>query len=155
MIRAATPADIPHLIAMNQALHAESPRYSTLSFSEQKLRMQWGQMLTGTLSTDPMGGIFIAERGGETIGMIAGFVTEHFFSYDKVASDYTLYIKPEHRGGFTAVCLIRVFEQWAIGQGATDIIPGTSTMINAEGTRDLYLRLGYEHYGYSMFKRIK
>lgn len=155
MIRKGTMADMPAVLEMCKALHAESPRYRDRSFDEQKIMAGSRRMLEGTLTTEALGGAFIAEKNGEIIGMLGAFITETPFGHDRIATDYTLYVKPQHRGGMAAVRLIKAFEQWAIENGASDIIPGTSTMLNAERTRDLYLALGYEMYGYSMIKRIR
>jgi GNAT superfamily N-acetyltransferase len=155
-VRPATPDDLPALLAMGRALHAESPRYSRLSFSEAKIRALALQMTTGTLTTDAPGGALVAEKAGILIGMMAGYVFSPFFSEDKVATDYTLYVVPdERRRGKAAVALVRAFEAWAVEQGVTDIIPGTSTMIDAEGTARFYEKLGYEKYGYAMIKRVR
>lgn len=154
MIRAATAADTPVLIEMGRALHDESKRYSERGFAPEKLEAL-ARSLFGTATTEGEGGAFVAEKDGKVIGMLIGFVREQWFSYDKLASDYTFYVRPEHRGSMAAVRLIKAFEAWAISKGAVDILPGVSTMIASERARDLYLALGYEHYGYSMLKKVK
>lgn len=148
-------ADMPAVMEMCRALHAESPRYKDCNFDEQKIIAVVRRMLEGTATTDAIGGVFIAEKDGEVIGQLGAFITETYFGHDRIASDYTLYVKPQHRGGMAAVRLIKAFEEWAIANGASDIIPGTSTMLNPERTRDLYLALGYELYGYAMRKKVR
>lgn len=154
-VRAATVDDIPAIIAMGQALHAESPRYSRLSFSVKKVDKLLREMTEGTLISDAPGGVFVAEKEGQVIGVLGGYVTQPFFSDDKIATDYTFYIQPGHRRkGRAAVQLIRAFEVWARDNGATDIIPGTTTMIDADATVRLYEKLGYVKYGYTLIKRL-
>lgn len=154
-IRNATVDDIPVLIAMGRALHDESPRYSHLSYSEEKVERLIRSMIEDTLVADAPGGAVVAIKDGIVVGMIGGFVTSPFFSDDKIASDYTFYVKPEHRGtGRVALRLIQAFEQWAITQGVRDIVPGTSTMIDADGTAALYRHLGYEKHGFIFRKRV-
>lgn len=148
--------DIPVVIAMGRALHAESPRYSRLSFSDDKVTALVRSMVSGTLVTEPAGGAFVAEKNGQIVGMFGGFITTLFFSDDKIASDYTFYIAPEHRRrGRAALALLFAFEAWAIGQGAVDIVTGVSTMIDVEGTASFYQKLGYVHHGCMMIKRIQ
>lgn len=155
-VRPATEADISILIAMGRALHAESPRYARLSFSADKVENLIRHMITSTLVTRAPGGAFVAEKGGIIIGMLGAFIHSPFFSDDKLASDYTFYIVPEHRRrGRAAIALIRAFEQWAFDNGALDIIPGISTMIDAESTAHFYNKLGYERYGYTFIKRLR
>lgn len=154
-IRNATVDDIPVLMSMGRALHAESPRYSYLSYSDEKVERLIRSMVEDTLVAEAPGGVVVAVKDGIVVGMIGGFVTSPFFSDDKIASDYTFYVKPEHRGtGRVALRLIQAFEQWAIAQGVRDIVPGTSTLIDAEGTAALYRHLGYEMHGYIFKKRV-
>lgn len=154
-VRPATVADIPEMVAMGRALHDESPRYARLGFDQEKVEQLIRSMVVGTLVTDPTGGALVAEKGGKLVGMIGGFIASPFFSRDKFASDYTFYVRPEQRRrGRAAIALMRAFEAWAAEQGAVDILPGISTMIDAESTVSFYEKLGYERYGYAMIKRI-
>lgn len=146
-VRTAILDDLPDILDMGAALHAESPRYAALSYNAAKVEARARDVIPG-------GGALVAEMNGKIIGMIAGFVCEHWFSDDKIASDYTFYVKPEHRGGRAALLLVRGFEGWAYLNGAKDIVPGTSTLINAEGTARFYEKLGYERSGYGFFKRV-
>lgn len=147
-VRPAVEADIPVLIELGAALHAESPRFSRYAFSPVKV--------AGTaLFAIAGGGAFVAENNGKIIGVLAGFVAEQWFSTDRVVSDLTFYITPEQRKkGRAALMLIRAFEQWAVSQGAMDIVPGASTQIDPEGTRRFYEKLGYTTSGYQFFKRL-
>ena len=149
-VRHALEADVPAMVELGRRMHAESPTYRELSYSPEKAAAL-GLRVVGTLLNP--GGALVAEVNGRIVGMLAGYVVEHWFSHDKVASDYVLYIDPEHRGGMTAVRLIRAFERWAIAQGATVLLPGVSTGVKTEQTRDLYRALGYEPYGVAMMKR--
>lgn len=151
-----TVADIPAAVRMGRALHAESPRYTHLRFVPEKIEALIRSMVTGTLVTDAPGGAFVAEKDGEIVGMFGGFITTPFFSDDKIASDYTFYVAPEHRRkGRAALALIRAFEDWAAAQGAVDLVPGVSTQIDAESTVRFYEKLGYERYGTAMIKRVR
>lgn len=147
-IRTATPADIPALIAMGRELHAESPRYARLSFNADKVALV-------AKSTIDSGGTHVALKDGMIVGFIAGFVCPHWFSDDLMASDFSFYIRPEHRRtGRIALRLLQAFEAWAIGKGAKDLVPGTSTQIDAEGTGKFFQKLGYEVSGTGFYKRV-
>lgn len=155
-VRNASESDISVLIAMGRALHAESPRYARLRFNADKVESLIRSMVTSTIVTSAPGGVFIAEKSGIVIGMLGAFIHSPFFSDDKIASDYTFYVVPEHRRrGRAAVALIREFERWAYAAGAVDIVPGTSTMIDADSTASFYGKLGYERYGYTFIKRLR
>jgi len=155
LVRTATLADIPDIVRMGAMLHAESPRYSRLAFDAGKVDRLARSLLAGTAVSDPVGGVFVLEIGGVVVGMIAGMVQETFFGPDTLASDWTFYIEPGHRGGRKAGQLLQAFEQWAISKGVTDIVPGTSTEIAADATRRFYEANGYTLYGYAMIKRVK
>ncbi len=146
-IRQATLDDIPMLMEMGKRMHQESPRFRMMDFSEDKCR-QLGEALI------PSGSIFIAEKEGEAVGMMIGFITEHYFGYDLMASDLAVYVVPEHRGGSLGVRLIKVFEQWAEDNGARVITLGISTEVEAKRTLGIYEKLGYATKGYITTKEI-
>lgn len=147
-VRAATEDDLPAILEMGRALHAESPRYAAMSYNEAKVEAL-------ALRVIPTGGTLVAEKDGKIIGMLAGYVAEHWFSDDKVASDFTFYIRPEHRRtGKAALLLVRAFERWAVERGAKDIMPGVSTQIDVERTTRFFEKLGYTVYGNALLKRV-
>lgn len=155
-VRNATAADISTLVEMGRAMHAESPRYSRMAFSAEKVEDLIRSMVSSTLVTEPTGGALVAEKDGHIVGMIGGYIASPFFTHDKVASDYAFYVVPEHRRKCrAAVALMRAFEAWAVEQGAVDIVPGISTMIDPERTLRFFEKLGYEKQGYVLIKRIR
>lgn len=139
---------------MGQAMHDEAPEYVAMDYDPEKARRLM-LSLCGTLLVPHPGCVLIAEEAGRIIGMMGGFVAEHFFGHDRIASDYVLYVKPEHRRGTAAVRLIRTFEKWAAEQGVRAIQPGVTTGVANDRVRDLYVRLGYEPNGYTLIKRVK
>lgn len=148
-VRTATLEDIPTLVELGRALHAESPRYSMLSYNPKKV----GQV---ALLVIQQGGTLVAVKDETIIGFIAGYVCAHWFGDDLMASDYSFYIKPEHRcTGRTALLLLKRFEEWAISKGALDVVPGSTTMINTEGTATFFEKLGYTRSGIGFFKRVR
>lgn len=154
-IREAKHDDIPELVAMGRAMHEESPEYQRMDFSEEKVA-KLARYLCGTMLVPSRpGSALVAEDEGRIIGMMAGFVIEHFFGHDKIASEYVLYVKPEHRRGTAAVRLIRAFEKWALSQGVRAIMPGVTTGNKTERTQALYMHLGYEANGVTLIKRVK
>lgn len=148
-VRTAVADDIYDLVELGYYMHQESPRYQRLHYSQDKVGALASRLI-------PTGGVFVAERDDMIIGMMAGFVTEHWFSGDLMASDFVLYLMPDERKrGRAAVMLFRAFEQWAIAKGAVDICPSTSTGVDAEGTARFYEKMGYARTGVSMFKRVR
>ena len=149
-IRTATEADLPRLVEMARDMHAESPRYRHLDFSAEKTARA-----ILTLLTHAEGVAVVAEKEGHIVGMLGGFVTEHFFGRDKVACDLGLYVVPDERGSSLAPRLVRAFESWAREAGAADCVMGVSTEVMAERTAALYERMGYVMSGFTMRKDLK
>lgn len=148
-IREATQDDIEAIINMGEAMHAESPRFAPYPFSRGK-----AERLARSLICDADGILLVAERDDELIGMMAGLVTEHFFSSAACATDFVLYVQPGLRGGSAAPRLIQTFEEAAKARGAADVAPGISTGVAPDQTRALYEKLGYTAVGYTMVKAI-
>ena len=97
---------------------------------------------------------FYRNAHGTVIGGFMGAVTYSFFGDDVIASDFALYIEPEHRGGMSAARLVKAFEDWAINLGAKEIYIGQSTGVEPERTVQFYERLGYEKVGYTTRKEV-
>lgn len=145
-VRPATEADIPMLVRLGARMHSESPRYAPLDYSPEKV----AKVMASAIE---QGGAHVAESDGKIIGGIAGFVVEHWFGHDRMASDYAFYIAPEARGGRAALLLVRAFEEWAVSMGVKSILPGVTTELDAPGVAAFYNRLGYRTYG-SLFLKV-
>lgn len=148
-IRRATESDVPTMLDMAQAMHAESPRFRHLDFSQEKTTAFLHELIAS-----PQAVALVAVREGKLVGMIGGCINEHFFGYDKVAYDFGLYVIPEYRGTILAVRFVHLFEEWAEVQGAKDVIFGISTEVKAEGVSKLLMTLGFDRSGYLMRKEI-
>lgn len=154
-IRLAEHADVESVVALGAMLHAESPTYSPYPYSRTKARAI-AQSCIGSLlapSTDSV--LFVADEGGEVIGMLGGYLTEGLFVDGMlIASDYTFFVRPDRRGTMAAPRLLIAFEQWAKGMGATHIYPSVSTRIDDERIVAFYEAMGYQHTGHNLAKRI-
>lgn len=146
VLRPATYADIDQLLVIGMAMHQESPRFSLLPFSVDKV-----VRLFVSLIDDQSSLLLVAERDGELIGGVAGTICEHWFSEGLIASEYGVFVLPEHRGGVVAVRLIRAYIEWAQGKGVRDefIQLGITTGVHPEETAELYRRIGLKQFGYA------
>ncbi|CAJ0800794.1 hypothetical protein LMG18090_04047 [Ralstonia mannitolilytica] len=132
-IRVATQADVPRILDLGEEMHAESPRWSRLSFSRERA----GETLHTLLTSDD-GVVYVAERGGEIIGGIAGAIGPHWSSDDRLAREVSLFITKEARGSLAASRLIVALQAWAKLRGAIWTDVGTSTGLDPEVTARLY-----------------
>jgi GNAT superfamily N-acetyltransferase len=149
-IRRATAADFPALVALGHDLARESPKYQTKGYSPEKTAAL-GERL---LAMPEHAQILVAESGGEAVGMMVIAIAERFFSDECYVTDFTLYVKPEHRGGLAFARLVQAAEAWARERGIRDACFGVSTEIDAERTVCAYQRMGYRLTGYTLTKTL-
>jgi len=132
------------VIELGHNMHSES-RFRIFRFEDQKICQ---------LLQQPNVFCVLAKQDEEYIGFFAGIITELWFGTEKAAYDLAFYIKPEHRGGFVSVRMIKAFEQWAKQQGCCTINVGSSAQISTDSARRLYTRLGYNECGFLAHKEI-
>lgn len=142
-IRLATLEDLDVLMDIGESMHKESPRFSRMSYSPAKVL----QMFIDLINAD-CGLIVVAEQDDKIIGGIAAIVSQHWFSQDLMASDIALFIVPEHRGGITAVRLVKHYVAWAKEQGAVITQMGISTGVHADETAAMFKAIGLKQFGY-------
>jgi GNAT superfamily N-acetyltransferase len=139
MIRPATEADLPRLIELGEAMHAES-RFRDVAFNREKVERLLGNLMLGA------GCVMVAERDGEIIGGFAGGLTAYYFSDDLMATDLALFVSSDRRGGIAAVALVRSFIEWAHERGAREVLLGTN-FGNDSPANELYARIGLKQVG--------
>ncbi len=154
-IRLAEHADVEAVVELGAMLHAESPTYRPYTYSRQKARAVARSCIGSLLAPPADSVLFVADEGGEVIGMLGGYLTEGLFVDGMlIASDYTFFVRPDRRGTMAAPRLLIAFEQWAKGMGATHIYPSVSTRIDDERIVAFYAAMGYQHTGHNLAKRI-
>lgn len=137
-IRTATISDVPRIVELGAALHAESPRWSRIPFN----RARAAETMTG-LILNPHGVAFLYEVDGLVVGGIAGLLQPHWACDASIAHEMSFVIDPEYRGGLAACRLICALVAWSRIKGAAWLHAGTSTGLDAEMTAKLYERLGF------------
>lgn len=147
ILRSPKYEDVGQLIEMGARMHAESA-YAFLPYDREKVR----RLIVSCIEDPETQCGLVAEEGHVLVGMIAGYLTDYFFCDEKIACDMLLFIDQRYRGGFTAVRLIRGFEQWAVAHDARELCLGVSTNINIESTGKFYERMGFTHVG-GVYKR--
>lgn len=138
-IRTATVADVPRIIELGAALHAESPRWSRIHFNPARA----AETLTN-LILNPSGVVFLYEVDGIVVGGIAGLLQPHWACDASIAHEMSFVIDPEYRGGLAACRLICALVSWGKIKDAAWLHAGTSTGLDPEMVAKLYERLGFE-----------
>jgi GNAT superfamily N-acetyltransferase len=143
-IRPAVPDDLPTLLELGRCMHAESPRFSALTFDATKVF----ELLTSAIDDDRYLLIVVDDGEGGLAGGFLGYITPQWFSHDEVAADLALFVDPDRRGGIVAARLLKAYAEWAEARGAKQITAGISTGVMVEQTAQMYRRLGFNQYGY-------
>lgn len=142
MIRHAGLADIPKLVELGRAMHAESPQWSRMGFDE----MRVGAKLVSLIG-DEYGLLLVAEAQGELVGGIAAAAAAHWSSLDLIADEIAFFLLPRFRGTRLALELVRRLDAWAFEKGCMLLRAGTTTGVDEEGVAQFYERLGFAHHG--------
>jgi GNAT superfamily N-acetyltransferase len=143
MVRPATHADIPKVVEIVRGFHSES-RYRAMRFSPKRVAE------IAKFCIDKGFGVVV----GDIDGMMFGVIDHHTLSMDLVATEIILYVKPEARGGFTAMRLIKAFTAWAHEKGAVECFAGSTAQIATGLTQRLYERNGFEVVGPLLARRL-
>jgi L-amino acid N-acyltransferase YncA len=138
-IRRATPSDIPAMIDIGRAMHAESS-FAPMDFDAETLAATLHRLMA-----DDQFALVAEDADGKTAGVMIGLISPSWFGRDWTASDLALYLTPEHRGGATAARMVKAFVIWAREAGAKQIRPGVST--GQPGALNLYAGLGFTPVG--------
>ncbi len=139
MIRTATVEDLPRIIELGKMLHSESAEYRDIPYDPDKVAE------TMIDAIENRGVVFVYERDGAIRGGVAGVITEYWFSREKIAGDYSVFVEPAYRNGMIAVRLVLAFKAWASLSGARQVKMGVTTGI--AGAERLYQSLGMRHCG--------
>lgn len=136
-IRVATLSDIPTLVQFGESFVSESPNYKNRGYDVHHAANHFSNLINGT------GVIFVAEYESQVIGGFAGGIVNDWFSNQKMAFDYVLYIKPEFRKSHVAFELISAFITWSKLMGANRIQCGTATGVETKACVRLYKKFGF------------
>lgn len=142
-VREATAADIPALVELGRAMHAESPALRHAPYDEGKVSFALSQALASAV-------IYLHEDAEAKLdGAFVGIVVERWFSRAKVAGDLALFVSPDRRGGLIAYRLLNAYVEWCQKNGFAprDVQLGITTGVLLESTARLYEGLGFERIG--------
>lgn len=64
---------------------------------------------------------FTARNGGELVGNLRLFLSQSLHTQTSLVTEDTIFLKPEHRGGFLSMAMLRFAEQAVVSLGAQEI----------------------------------
>lgn len=138
MIRRATIADVPRLLELGAAMHAEAPNFAALGFSAARLEAS-----LVTLIGDEGVLVAVADRAGAIAGVMLAVAGMHWASDAVEVDELALYVTPEARGTLIAGALIRALQDFARDRGARIIRAGAAAGVNNPLVVSLYERAGF------------
>ena len=141
--RAATPADIPALVALGV-------QFLTTSEYAAHCPPDAGAITTMLETLIPRGSVFVAEMDGAVVGMLGLLLHPHLYSGLLVADELFWFVDPAARGT-AGMRLLAHAEAWARDQEATRI-----QMVGPNGrVGQLYRRRGYVFIEASFSKALR
>lgn len=99
------------------------------------------QSLLDALSAQPSGIILLANRKGQSVGMLVAFITYSTFKNCPVCNIHDIVVRPEFRGQGVGRALIQFVESQASARGCGKMT--LEVRFDNEQARGLYLSLGY------------
>ena len=133
-IRVATVEDLPAVLEMGHHFYAQTDYHKWVR-EDPKFFASMCSMLF------EQGRIFVADRGGELVGFLAALVFVHPFMNQKMVTEIMWWVEPAHRGGTSAIRLLRATEAWGRECGAEAIQMGAWIGAHLD---PLYERMGFE-----------
>jgi GNAT superfamily N-acetyltransferase len=134
-IRAAKVEDLPRLVRLAEQFYASS-RFLQ-GFKLERFCATWSQLIESGV-----GGICLAEDGGDLVGALGGVAYPDPNSGDLVATEFFWFVDPHRRG--CGLRLYREFEAWARRLGCSQIRMVHLVDSMPDQLERLYTRLGYE-----------
>ncbi len=134
-IRLATTDDLNEMSDLGLDFHVNST-FSSMNYSKDDVEKTIRNLIENNQF------VVVAESDNkEIIGVMLGLIEKSWFGKDFIASDLTLLVKKNFRGGLVAFRLVKSFIKWAKLAGASQIRPGVSSG-NFEADV-FYKRLGF------------
>jgi len=150
-IREARFEDIPGALPLAEEFFLSTVISKYIPFKATSTAVTLKRMIEGDGAV-----IFIAEKGDRVIGGIGGVLSLSPWNFDVVVSQEMFwFITAEHRGGTTALRLLRAYQQWAKEKGAEVDALAVMKSLNYEGVTKAYQHLGYECLEEHHMRRVK
>lgn len=133
MVREATLADVPRIVAMGRRFITETGYAARIPVNPTQMQAFVERLIDGEFAT-----VFVADEGGDVIGMIGAFTYQHPISDEFLASEVFWWVEPERRG--SGLRLLRAAERWARAKGAVKL----QMIAPTPEVERIYAALGYD-----------
>lgn len=155
-IRPATMDDVPAIVEMAEQFYPDSP-YPVIYGDMPKTQAAGLAIVTmhGLVEHGIVPGVMlVAENDGDLVGMLCLHIDAATFNPEVIAGELVWWLHPDHRGGMSAIRLVKTGEAMAAERGATVI--NMSVLANSPEEASALLRLlGYAPTHTIWSKRLK
>ena len=146
-LRNALASDIDRLLELGRQMHQESS-YAPMALDEAKLAELFLTLMDSQY-------LRVVEKDGQVVCGMLGLCVPAWFSQDKIAYDFALFVDLNHRGGSAAMRLIKDFIEWAKEVGATQIRLGVTTGSAGVAAEKMYGLLGLTCAGSNFYMNVR
>lgn len=152
-IRPATPADVPAVVTLCDALFQEDSGQRDPLMNHAWARQHGHAYFAGRLD-DPRYVVLVAEHGGSVIGYLAGSTTAPGALRPVQSAELeSMWVEPDWRGHGVGHALAEALLRWAHGQGAVWItVSAYAANIRAVA---FYERLGFSAHTVTLGRRLE
>lgn len=143
-IRPATMDDVPAIVSMAQRFYPDSPYPAIYGDMPEEqaaglaIIAMYGMAEAGIVP----GVMLVAEHDGVLVGMLCCHIDPATFTPAVIAAELVWWVEPEHRGGMTAVRLLRAGEKEARARGAS-VFNMSALATSPDEAHEILQRMGY------------
>jgi len=138
IIREATLADVPAVVAMGQRFFDASGYASITSYDHETSRVTFERLIS-----NPDGVIFVADCDGELVGSAAALLFPFFFNANhKHGQEFFWWVDKDARGCGQELRI--ALEEWAENNGAQSFAVACLASMRPEAVARVYERAGYQ-----------
>lgn len=148
-IRCATEADIPEILALGAAMHAEAPEFRDRPFDRAKVAA-----LVRTLMDMDDGLVLVADSVDGIVGGVLAMVADSWCCADREAHEFAVFVDPIARGRLTGPRLLKAYREWALSRGTAVVHAGITTGVSPEDSARIYASVGFRPAG-SLFNSTR
>jgi hypothetical protein len=137
MVRDATAADLDAIADMGVKFSAYTAYAKHMTPTKEELLAAFQTLLS-------VGKIFVADIDGKVVGFIGCLIHPSWFSpTTRIAMEMAWWMNEDHRGGVSAIRLVKAYEDWATSMGASFICMSDLIIDGNPGIGNMLGRLGY------------
>ncbi|MGB1651599.1 MAG: GNAT family N-acetyltransferase [Acidimicrobiales bacterium] len=139
--RRATPYDLTGIVKLGEEMHQETA-FSNIEFSVERTASEAMRcIMSGNYFAN------IAEKDGEIVGLLFGYLEKPFFTEQVAGYDCVWYVSRKVRNTMVGPRLLKQFEAWTKMHGGSIVFTTLGSNFKPERVGKMMERMGFEHQG--------